>query len=73
MRKLIVSNFPLGTTEQEIVGWFGDCMPESVLMKYDRYAVVTFGSEEEADRALEEWDADDAGVDRRVRVQRAQF
>ena len=73
VRKLIVSNFPAGTAEQEIVGWFGDYMPVSVVIKDDRYAVVTFGSEEEADRVLEGWDADDAGVDRRVRVRRAQF
>jgi hypothetical protein len=73
MRKLIVSSFPPGTTEQEIVGWFGDYMPVSVLIKDDRYAVVAFGSDEEADRALEEFDADEVGGYRRVRVRRAQF
>jgi hypothetical protein len=71
MRRLIVSNLLATTTEQEIVGWFGDYLPQSVVIKSDRYAIVTFGTDEEADRALEDWDADEVWGHRRVRVRRA--
>jgi|HubBroStandDraft_6_1064221.scaffolds.fasta_scaffold1418094_2 hypothetical protein len=73
MRKLVVSNFPPDTTEQEIVGWFGKYGPRSVQIKSARYAIVTFGSDEEADCALEEWQPDRVGANRRVRVRHAQF
>jgi hypothetical protein len=73
VRKLIVSNFPPDTTEQEIVGWFADYGPGSVQIKSGRYAIVTFGSDEEAACALEEWQPDRVGADRRVRVRHAQF
>jgi hypothetical protein len=55
MRKLIVSNFPENTTEDQLAGLFRDYAVESVVLQPGKYAVVTFAHDGEARRALREW------------------
>ena len=55
MNKLIVSNFPEGTTEDDLAQLFRDYAVASVTIKPGRYAVVAFETPWEADRALKEW------------------
>jgi len=55
VNKLIVSNFPEGTTEDDLAQLFRDYAVASVTIKPGRYAVVAFETPWEADRALKEW------------------
>lgn len=54
MRKLIVSNFRQDTTEEELVELFTDYGLESVVLKPGKYAVLTFGDQGDAERAMED-------------------
>jgi len=53
LRKLIVSHFPEGTTEQELAELFRD-YPALVCLRPDKYAVVIFRSGRMAEKALKE-------------------
>ena len=55
MNKLIVSNFPEGTTEDDLAQLFRDYAVASVIIKPGKYAVVAFETSWEADKALKEW------------------
>ena len=55
MKRLIVSNFPEGTTENDLAELFRDYAVTSVIVKPGKYAVVAFETQCEADRALKEW------------------
>jgi hypothetical protein len=72
MRKLIISNFPPDTTEQEIARLFGDYRVELVVLKPEKYAIVTFEDDWSATRALENWHCVD-WYGYRLRVKRAQW